>query len=220
MFTIPNEGELPGFSRVQIRFSEALYFFEQFKRHCGSSENPQDSSFHWIAYSDAFLMALLSIQDLVGPKRKRRLLMGYESLKKEGKPIPADYTPNPLLVLKLMRNRTVHHCVFSAPSDGREKGSVSRVINVRVGGADAGKWSEPRVPLSQMRAVLSRLKAKYARDKKKGKSTPKPKVDIKETRLYIKRLRGLGKEDIHLHSIFREGLERVASICGLPQPCP
>ncbi len=101
MFTFPNEGALPGLSRVQIRFSEALYFLEQFKCHCGSADNPRDSSFHWIAYSDAFLMALLSVQDLVGPKRKRRLLMGCESLKREGKPISADYTPNPLLVLKL-----------------------------------------------------------------------------------------------------------------------
>lgn len=144
--------------------------------------------------------------------------VGYDILKKQNAKIPRPYTPNPLLVLKLMRNRTVHHCVLGVPGEGRGKGKVSRIINFRVGGADAGSWVEPRIMFSRMETELKRMRAKYRRDKKKKKNQPNPKGDVAETRQYLKRLQREGQPDIRLEMVFREGYELVAKICGLSVP--
>ncbi len=220
MFSFPDVVALTGKSRVEIRFLEALYFFQEFKAHCGSgaTQNPEYDTFRWIAYSDAFLISLLSIQDLVGPKKRAQFLAGYDNLKKQNAKIARHYAPNPLLVLKLMRNRTVHHCVLGAPGEGRGKGNVSRVINVRVGGADAGAWVETRITFAEMEMELKRIMAKYRRDKKKN--PPNPKRDVTETRQYLKRLQRERHPDIRLEVVFREGYELVAKICGLSVPAP
>lgn len=218
MFAIPDESTLRDLSRVEIRFAEAVYFFQQFRQHCGSPDSPRDSSFHWISYSDAFMMSLLSIQDLVGAKKRDELLRGYVAMKRAGLPIPPNYQPNPLLVLKLMRNRTVHHCVFAAPSSAKGKSNVSRVINVRVGGNDAGSWVEPRIQFATMRSIVRRVRDKWKRDKAKKKNSPNPKGDLQETRLYVNWLAELGKEDIRLDALFVEAIQLTAKTCGLSAP--
>jgi hypothetical protein len=214
MLTIPSETALPGINRAHLRIHEAVYFLDEFKKHCGSPASRHDSSFHWLAYSDAFLMALLSIQDFIGPKKRAKLLQGYEEAKKRKGIKLKHYSPNPLLVLKLMRNRTVHHCVLAAPGQGAGKGSVSRIINLNVGGQKPGRWVEPRMLISQIEALIRSAQRDYRKTRKNN-----PRKDVKETRIFIKRLIDAGKDDIKLADLFQQGLEEVATVCNFP-PSP
>jgi hypothetical protein len=72
----PTEQHLPHIRPADLRYYQASYFFEKFKEGCGSEEKRQVSSFHWITYSDAFLMALASLQDFMSGKQRDRLLKG------------------------------------------------------------------------------------------------------------------------------------------------
>ena len=197
-----------------LRYHQARYFLERFKEACGTSSTPRESSFHWIAYSDAFLMALVSLQDLVGLKKRARLLQGaYRTYTKHGGKPPKDYKANVFLVLKLMRNQTIHECVFASPRlKTRAKPSVTRIINVSVGGHNPGAWVQPRILAKTMRRVLRRA---MRRPKKAKSSVPLPWDDVEETRRYLNQLKKRGIEEIALHAIFDEGLAFVKGVCEL-----
>jgi hypothetical protein len=47
--------------------------------------------------------------------------------------------------------------------------------------------------ISQVKALLNRVRSKHRRDKNKGKRVPYPKRDIKEIRLYIEEMEHSGK---------------------------
>jgi hypothetical protein len=211
---LQTEEDLGDVTAAAIRYHQARYFLERFKEACGTPTTPRASSFHWIAYSDAFLMALVSLQDLVGLKKKSRLLRGaYRTYTKNGATPPKGYRPNAFLVLKLMRNQTIHQCVFASPGrKNRAKPSVTRIINVSVGGHNPGAWVQPRILAKTMRRMLRRV---IRRPKKAKKSIRLPREDVEETRRYLSQLKKMGVEEIALHAIFEEGLKFVKSVCGL-----
>src|SRR5215510_10154081 len=70
----PSEPEIPTIAPTELRFLQALYFYQEFEKSCGSPASPRHSWFHWIAYADAFLMAIISLKDMVSGKARRVLL--------------------------------------------------------------------------------------------------------------------------------------------------
>ena len=207
----PTEERISAVAAEDLRYYQATYFFEKFKESCGSPDKPKDSSFHWIAYSDAFLMTLVSLQDFVSERKKRLLLRGaYLTYQKHKVKVPKGYDPNVLLVLKLMRNQTIHRYVFASPRQkGKARPPVTRVINVSVGGHNPGAWVQPRIHPKDMQRILKRAMNRFRKQKKND-----PRPDVAETRLYLKQLKKKGSDYILLLELFAEGLKHVETVCG------
>jgi hypothetical protein len=190
----PSEADILNMPPPKLRFQQALYFYERFKECCGSPTTQLTSWFHWLAYADAFLMALISLQDMVSPARRKKLL----------KPGSATH-PNAFLVLKLLRNRTIHACVFAAPRQKRKDtpGSVSRIINVhRV------LWVEPTIGVANLETMLSRIMGKYYRTRKHD-----PRFDVRDARHYLKMIKARGEDQIRFQGLFQEGIDFVRDKC-------
>ena len=93
-----DEAALYALSPAKLRCHEAERFLELFVKSCGP---PRDSYFEMICYSDAFLFALISVEEMVDAKTKSKL---------HGKPM--------FRFLKALRNITTHHSNLSLASSG------------------------------------------------------------------------------------------------------
>lgn len=79
-----------------MRLAEAIFFYRKFVGACGP---PKDSLFEMVAYFDAFLFTLVSIEEMVSGSQKNAL--------------------NSIDVFKFAkaaRNVTTHHSVLAAPN--------------------------------------------------------------------------------------------------------
>ncbi len=88
-----DEAKLYSLSPAKLRCYETERFLELFMKSCGP---PRDSYFEMICYSDAFLFALISVEEMVDAKTKNKL---------RGKPI--------FRFLKVLRNITTHQSILS-----------------------------------------------------------------------------------------------------------
>ena len=62
----------------ELRFHEAFYFYDRFRLCCGQpairlAESARENPFLWIAYADAHLATLISIEEFVSPGIKSAL---------------------------------------------------------------------------------------------------------------------------------------------------
>jgi hypothetical protein len=171
-----------------LRLREAIFFREKFDESC--SPATQDSYFLWIAYSDAFLMSIVSLEELIGPRKQGRLRAS-----------------DLFRFLKAIRNITVHHTVISAPKHkhgGRATHVQDLGININEG-ISASTSVLPRIHIADLRRLLSRrLKQKNFPSREKG--------NIVAARRYLSQRTRTGPE-IYLKELFEEAIRLVSEIC-------
>ncbi|MGO9613127.1 MAG: hypothetical protein ACLPX5_08835 [Dissulfurispiraceae bacterium] len=110
-----NEEELARQSPASLRIAEAEYFLQGYVKHCGP---PIDSYFGMVCCFDAFLFALVSVEDMLKPDTRKRL--NEDSFFK---------------FIKALRNITAHHSILAAPIPGNKfQRPFSRIIHTSVGG--------------------------------------------------------------------------------------
>src|SRR5262249_38414372 len=98
-------------SPAEFRFLEACQFYALFKSHHGPIPGLKDNRFYWMCYADAFLMALVSLKDLIDPK-------------------PAFHKNDAFRFLTVMRNITVHEAAAAATSPLL---MVNKIVAVQAG---------------------------------------------------------------------------------------
>lgn len=92
------ESEMAKLSSWELRLREAQYFYLQFLAHCGP---PRDSYFLMASYFDAFLFALVSVEEMVTDATKVKLK-----------------TIEVFRFVKALRNISMHHSVLAAHAVG------------------------------------------------------------------------------------------------------
>ena len=113
-----NELDLSKLSAPSLRMAQAKYHHQKYIEHCGP---PTDDLFLMIAYLDAFLAAIVSVEELV-PK----------TVKKQLRQIPA------FMFIVALRNLTTHHAVIATRTEPVAKFPrlFKRQVSVRVGGRE------------------------------------------------------------------------------------
>jgi hypothetical protein len=92
------EPEMPTLTTAQLRYREAEYFYSEFIANSGP---PRDSYFKMVCYFDAFLFALVSVEEMIDDSAKARLR-----------------DIDVFRFVKALRNITMHHSVLAAPQPG------------------------------------------------------------------------------------------------------
>ncbi|HEV8069426.1 MAG TPA: hypothetical protein VGP76_16925 [Planctomycetaceae bacterium] len=177
---------LPTWSPAELRLHEALYFLRGFEDACGS-QDAMDSWLEWVANADAFVMALISTENLVN-KKVKDVLKSLDSF----------------IFLKAMRNATVHELPWFAPK--QRKGATAptrRAIYLQVG-AKTGRWVQPMNSVAATRRTLTR------RRKRDAAKT------IDGARRFLRRLRRKsGEDNFLLIDVFEEAFADVVKVCGV-----
>lgn len=110
------ETEMSTLTTAQLRYYEAKYFYSQFIVNSGP---PCDSYFKMVCYFDAFLFALVSVEEMIDESDRDRLR-----------------EIDVFRFVKALRNITMHHSVLAAPQPGAKfKRPFSRYIPESIGGA-------------------------------------------------------------------------------------
>jgi hypothetical protein len=143
-----NESQITATSQSNLRYCEAQYFLEQFIHYCGNNSSI-DSYFHVIAYLDAFLLTLISIEELDRKEQKKAL---------NTQPI--------FKFLKAARNFTAHKFILASPAN---QSTFQRAIteNLVVGG---GGTAYARLYISTQQ--FDKLFAEGLEDKKREQNCP------------------------------------------------
>src|SRR5271157_145737 len=98
-------------SPAEFRFLEACQHYALFRCYHGPTAGLKDNRFLWMCHADAFLMAIVSLQDLI-------------------RPAPEFYKNDAFRFLKVMRNITVHQAAVAASS---RLLMVNKAVAVQVG---------------------------------------------------------------------------------------
>jgi hypothetical protein len=154
-----NEEQLSQASPAFLRYNEAKYLLEQFRRHCGP---PAHSYFHLIVYFDAFLFCIVSIEEMLSRSQKDAL-----------------HQLEIFTFLKAARNITTHHSILAAPPDAQKVGfqrPFGRLLALG-GPQESGRL---QVNITVFRRVFDNAAAKYPRHKR-GFDAGKDYLTAKET---------------------------------------
>lgn len=109
------ETEMSTLTTAQLRYYEAKYFYSQFIVNSGP---PCDSYFKMVCYFDAFLFALVSVEEMIDESDRDRL-RDIEVFR----------------FVKALRNITMHHSVLAAPQPGAKfERPFSRHLSDSTGG--------------------------------------------------------------------------------------
>lgn len=140
------ETELLALTPAQLRLHEAKLFLDEFRRACGSPITP-DNYLAWIANADAFAMTLVSVEELVSERVKKKL-----------------HSSDVFGLMKAMRNMSVHESVWPGPRQRRgATPTVARTIYLNIG---VNRWVEPTLLIPNIRAALTRRLRKWPRDRR------------------------------------------------------
>ena len=177
---------LPTWSPAALRLHEALYFLRRFEHACGS-ESTVDSWLEWIANADAFIMALVSVENMVNAKAK-------DSLR----------ALDSFIFLKATRNATVHALPWFAPKQRKGATAPTRRAIYLGAGAKTFRWVRPMNSIAAIRRTLTR---------QRKKDSPK---NIDGARRFLTRLRRRnGQDNFLLIDVFKEAFVEVAAACGV-----
>lgn len=132
-----NEREMTEASAAELRLKEAEYFYEQFLRHSGPGT---DNYFLMVAYFDAFLPTLTSVEEMVGEAAKEALRNN------EG-----------FRLLKALRNINYHHSVLAAiVNNSKFERPFSRIITAVIGAGEADPV-KLRLRFDVLRAIFAKV---------------------------------------------------------------
>ena len=133
------EEELSRLSPAGLRLAEAEYFLREYVKHCGP---PIDSYFGMVCCFDAFLFALVSVEEMVGKDIRERLNANSS-----------------FRFLKALRNITTHHSVLAASIQGNKfERPFSRIITTCVGSAPNDS-SRLRLRFEVLRSIFDAVEA-------------------------------------------------------------
>jgi hypothetical protein len=185
LYFMLTNSEILNMSESQLRYEEAKYFLAQFVKHLSP-----DSYFHMIAYLDAFLLCLISIEDL--DQRKYKKALNEQSIFK---------------FLKATRNITAHEFIIASISEKRPFWVEYIRSQFAFGG---GGFASTRLNISieKFRQIFAKALADPKRNKR-----DKETLELAEN--YLKCLENrpetlLGKLDIV--KVAQEGLDAVAKL--------
>jgi hypothetical protein len=168
---------LDKWSPAELRLHEALYFLRMFEHACGS-EASMDRWLEWIANADAFVMALISVENLVSKEHKKDL----NSL-------------DAFRFLKAMRNATVHEMPWFAPRQARGATAPTRRAIYLMAGAKIGRWVKTMNSIDAVRTTLNRRKQKYKQERD----------NVEAARRYLRTLkRKTGNDNFFVIDVFKE----------------
>jgi hypothetical protein len=180
------DGILPTWSPAELRLHEALYFLRMFERGCGSAE-VMDSWLEWIANADAFVMALISVENMVSQKRKAAL-NALDNFR----------------FLKAMRNTTIHELPWFASRQARGATAPTRRAISLLVGPKTGRSVEPMNSIDAVLTTLKRRRRKWKQEKD----------TIKAARRYLRRMkRKTGNDNFLVIDVFNETFAAVVSAC-------
>lgn len=170
-----------------FRLYEADYFFDQYQHHCGSPEH-HDNYFQWISYADVFVIMLTSMEALVSEQIKTQLR-----------------DSNIFLLIKALRNITVHGAVFPAPNAN----TVARDIYLKTG-SESAKWVEPKLLIDRtLDAFFQRLTTMPEHLRKNETKT------IDGARTFFDEWKQEHGQEILLSEVFEKALNEVSVISGI-----
>jgi len=168
-------------SPAQLRYNEAYHFFQQFIIFSGP---PRDSYFRMVCYFDAFLFALVSIEEMVDDTAKDHL-RDVEVFR----------------FVKALRNITMHHAVLGASLTGaRFDRPFSRHISECVGG-DPEISAKLAIRYDAFRSIFDAIEAER----------PGEKRTLNAARKYLSELEGRA-QPVFLEPVLLDALRAVASI--------
>jgi hypothetical protein len=172
------ETEMSTLTTAQLRYYEAEYFYYQF---IISSGPPCDSYFKMVCYFDAFLFAVVSVEEMINESDRDRL-RGIEVFR----------------FVKALRNITVHHSILTAPQPGAKfERPFSRYIPESIGGApeDSAKLA---IRYNIFRDIFDAIEAER----------PKEKQMLKTARCYLSKLE-CQAQPIFIETVLRDALIAV-----------
>ena len=136
-----NELDLSKLSAPSLRMAQAKYHHQKYIEHCGP---PTDDLFLMIAYLDAFLAAIVSVEELV-PK----------TVKKQLREIPE------FMFMVALRNLATHHTVIATRTEPMAKFPrlFKRRLSVQVGGREEINEARLLFDSDSFRETLATLQA-------------------------------------------------------------
>lgn len=206
MANLVDNNEVYSLGPGEFRFKETCLFYTLFMDHHGPAAGLKDNRFLWMSYADAFLMALVSLQDLVDPK-------------------PELYKSDTFRFLKVMRNITVHQAAVAASSP---YSMVNKDVAVQGGSYNPNRpdHDDPILVAHRIETALQNyefsLKARPdGIDRKTG--LPKSMWDrerrtVTAARRWNKQLAASPVPRIRLSIVFLEGVKFVGEECGFVLP--
>ena len=175
---------------ANLRCHEAEYFFHCFLRACGGPDH-HDDYFTMIAFFDAYLFSIVSIEDMVA-KDERALLHNIDLFR----------------FLKALRNVTSHHSVLAGPSIGwKFERPFSRHVS-----ENFSKGVPIPAKLELRFDVLRRIFDAVQQER------PRERKTLDRARAYMSRLEA-EQAPVFIDTVMREGIVVVrASLANPPTP--
>lgn len=172
------EAAMQPFTAAQLRYREAEFFYSQFIANSGP---PRDSYFHMICYFDAFLFALVSVEEMIDDTAKSHL-RGIDVFR----------------FVKALRNITMHHSVLAAPQPGAKfERPFSRHISESIGGVSEAP-AELAIRYDIFRGIFDAIETERPFEKK----------NLKAVRKYLSKLENRA-QPVFLEPVLLDALNAV-----------
>jgi len=135
-----DDQEVHKYCPAEFRFLEACEFYALFKSHHGPAAGLRDNRFLWMCHADAFLMAIVSLKDLIDPR-------------------PTFHKNDAFQFLTVMRNITVHQAAVAASSPLL---MINKAVAISVGPPQphAPDHDEPILVADRITSALADYEAK------------------------------------------------------------
>ncbi len=193
-------------SPAEFRFLEACQHYALFRCYHGPAAGLKDNRFLWMCHADAFLMTIVSLEDLI-------------------RPAPEFYKNDAFRFLKVMRNITVHQAAVAAFSPLL---MVNRTIAVQAGAYQPDKpdHEEPILVAGRIASALDTYETQL-RGTPKGidKKTGLLKTmwdfqgkSVIAARKWNQRLATQNPAKIPMSAVFLEVIQFVAKETGFTVP--
>ena len=174
------ELEMSTLTTAQLRYFEAEYFYSQFIANSGP---PREVYFKMVCYFDAFLFALVSVEEMIDASAKAHL-REIEVFR----------------FVKALRNITMHHSVLVSPQPGAKfECPFSRHLSVSIGGApDYEDSAKLAIRYDIFRCIFDAIEAQR----------PNEKATLDAARYYLSKLESQA-QPIFLESVLLDALNSV-----------
>ena len=147
-----DDQEVHKYCPAEFRFLEACEFYALFKSHHGPAAGLRDNRFLWMCHADAFLMAIVSLKDLIVPT-------------------PTFHKNDTFRFLTVMRNITVHQAAVAASSPLL---MINKAVAISVGPPQphAPDHDEPILVADTITSALANYEAKLRASRRASTRIP------------------------------------------------
>lgn len=177
-----SEPEISIANPALLRYNEASFFLSCFRTSCGP---PHDSYFEMIAYIDAFLFCLISVEDMLSEERKK--LLRKKAVFK---------------FLKAARNITGHHTILASPN---QHGEYVRPFSRAIIELPQSASARLRIKIKEFRDLFETAAKIY----------PSGRSGFKHAKHYLESFEAKGLQVIYIEDVLMEGLNAVRDVLDL-----